>query len=53
MEGPHVGIRETVKDLEGLEAQVEHPLRLVLLGADLAHDVGRDAGVEALEFLSP
>ena len=44
-------IRETVEDLEGLEAQVEHPLRLVLLGADLAHDVGRDAGVEALESL--
>ena len=44
-------VGEAVEDLEGLEAQVEHPLRLVLLGADLAHDVGRDAGVEALETL--
>ena len=26
-------------------------MRLVLLGADLAHDVGRDASVEALETL--
>ncbi len=50
MEGPQSG-REAVEDLEGLEAQVEHPLRLVLLCADLAHDVGRDAGVEALESL--
>lgn len=44
-------VGEAIEDLEGLEAQVEHPLRLVLLGADLAHDVGRDAGVEALESL--
>ncbi len=50
MEGPS-RIREAVENLERLEAQVEHPLRLVLLGADLADDVGREAGVEALEAL--
>ena len=44
-------VGKTVEDFKRFETQLEHPLRLVLLGADLAHDVGRDTGFETLETL--
>ena len=41
-------IGEAVKDLEGFEAQVEHPLRLALVRADVTHDLFIDAALRGL-----
>ena len=45
------GVGRVVVDLEGFEAALEHPGGLVLALGDLADDVGREAGVEALKAL--
>ena len=45
------GVGHAVIDLEGLEAALEHPRGLVFALGDLTHDVGREAGIEALEAL--
>ena len=45
------GVGKAIEDVEGLEAQLEHPLGLVFFGRDLAHDIGGDAGRKALEAL--
>ena len=45
------GVGKAIEDVEGLEAQLEHPFGLVLFGRDLAHNVGGDAGGKALEAL--
>ena len=44
--GAPVGRLHALVGVERLEAEVEHPGRLVLLGRDLADDVGREACVE-------
>ncbi len=43
------GVGHLVVDLQRLQAALEHPLGLVLALGDLAHDIGGEAGVEALE----
>ena len=45
------GVGKAIEDIERLEAQVEHPLRLVFFRADFAHDIGSDARRETLKAL--